>query len=186
MRSTLSRTLRALALTAFVPALAACSGSGPVTDGGDETSGGETGTTYPAYETFDASGYTAQPPPPVEIEHDVPARQMEGTVRLPGTTSAPSSESEPREVDGFRIQVGRSEDRATAERLRDAVLSWWRDASGRAGAPDRLEVVVKYVQPTYRVRVGAFEFQSEADAALDFVRSEYPGAFVVPDRVTVR
>lgn len=187
MRSTLPRTLRTLALAALAPALAACSGaSGPVADGGDGNDPVTVGPAYPAYETFDASGYNAPPPEAQEVVHDVPSRQMEGTVRLPGDTSAPSNESQPREVDGFSIQVGRSEDRATAERLRGAVLAWWEDAAARSGAPDRLEITVRYVQPTYRVHVGAFEFQSQADAALPFVRGEYPGAFIVPARVTVR
>ena len=141
---------------------------------------------YPAYETFDPSGYDAAPPAQVEIVHDVPARTMQGTVQLPGTVAAPTTEGQPRDVEGFRIQVGRSEDRATAERLREAVLSWWQDASRQPGAPRQLDVVVAYVQPHYRVRVGAFEFQDEAEAALDFIRREYTGAFIVPDRVTVR
>lgn len=180
------RVLRFAALLAVLPTLAACSGSGPLSD--DTTDGpGETPVaTYPAYESFDATGYDAEPPARVEIVHDVPARTMEGTVQVPGSASRPSSERQPREVDGFRIQVGRSDDRETAERLRSAVLSWWEDAQSRAGAPRDLEVIVAYVQPHYRVRVGAFEFQREADDALPFVQSEYPNAFIVPDRVTVR
>ncbi len=42
-----------------------------------------------------------------------------------------------------------------------------------------------YIQPYYRVRVGAFASDAEADAALEFVRQEYPEAFLVPDVVTV-
>ena len=182
------RTFRSLALLALLPALAACSGSGPVTNGGDRPEVGPEVPVagYPSYETFDPAGYNAEPPARVEIEHDVPARVMEGTVQLPGTVAAPTNEGQPREVDGFRIHIGRSEDRQSAERLRDAAAAWWRDARGRPGAPRDLEVVVAFVQPFYRVRVGAFEFQEEADAALEFVRGQYSNAFIVPDRVTVR
>ncbi|MEM1057496.1 MAG: SPOR domain-containing protein [Bacteroidota bacterium] len=179
------RLLRLAALLAVFPALAACSGSGPVADDGPETDPVVIAT-YPAYETFDASEYDAPPPARVEVVHDVPARTMQGTVEVPGSTSGPSTEPQPREVDGFRIHVGRSEDRQTAERLRGAVLSWWEGARDRSGAPASLEVIVAYVQPHYRVRVGAFEFQNEADQVLPFIRSEYPDAFIVPDRVTVR
>ena len=180
------RVLRLAAIAALLPALAACSGSGR-TSGGSGSDGPDTPRAdYPAYETFDPSGYTAEPPARTDITHDVPARTMEGRVEVPGSVSGPSTERQPREVDGFRIQVGRSENRQTAERLRGAVLAWWEDAQTRAGAPRALEVVVAYVEPHYRVRVGAFEFQREADAVLDFVRREYPDAFIVPDRVTVR
>lgn len=182
------RVLRFAVALAVLPALAACSGTGPVTDGPTDGPGTDPVTIadYPAYESFDASGFNAAPPARVEIVHDVPARTMQGTVDVPGSASGPTSERQPREVDGFRIQVGRSEDRQTAERIRAAVLGWWEDAQSQAGAPENLEVIVAYVQPHYRVRVGAFEFQREADAALPFIRREYPDAFIVPDRVTVR
>ncbi len=188
MTTSAGRTLRALALLALLPALAACSGSGPITDGGDgpEVDPSAPVAGYPSYETFDPSRYDAKPPATVAIEHDVPARTMQGSVQLPGTVSAPTNEGQPREVDGFRIHIGRSEDRQSAERMRDAAAAWWRDARGRAGAPRNLEIVVAFVQPYYRVRAGAFEFQDEADAALEFVRRQYDNAFIVPDRVTVR
>lgn len=180
----LARLGRGLVLLALVPALAACSGARPSDD--DSTDPIDQGPAYPSYETYDVSGFDAQPPAQVEIQHDVPARTMEGTVQLPGTVAAPTTERQPREVDGFRIQVGRSEDRAGAESLRDAVLSWWESAGTQAGAPQSLEVVVTYIEPFYRVRVGAYEFQGQADNDLDFIRRQYSGAFVVPDRVTVR
>lgn len=178
------RLWRTLALVALVPALAACSGARPDVDGPVDP--GEQGPAYPAYEEFDATQYDAQPPEAVVIEHDVPARTMQGTVQLPGTVAAPTTERQPREVDGFRIQVGRSDDRAGAESLRNAVLRWWESAGTQAGAPESMEVVVTFIEPHYRVRVGAYEFQSQAESDLDFVRRQYSGAFVVPARVTVR
>ena len=180
------RSFRFAVVLAVLPVLAACSGSGPIADDPADGPDPVTVGTYPAYEDFDPTGYDAQPPPRRDVAHDVPARTMEGTVSVPGSVTGPTSERQPRDVDGFRIQVGRSEDRQTAERIRGAVVSWWEDAQTRPGAPASLEVVVAYVQPHYRVRVGAFEFQREADAALSFVRREYPDAFIVPDRVTVR
>ena len=64
--------------------------------------------------------------------------------------------------------------------------AWWGDVRGASGAPRDLMPVVAYLQPYYRVRLGAFEFRDEAEGALTFVRQRFPEAFVVPDRVTVR
>lgn len=135
---------------------------------------------YPDYETFDATGYDAQPaPPPVEVQHDVPARLMQGRVQVPSAGGE-------RVVDGFRIQVFSSDSRDAAEQVRTQVEAWWRDVRGQSGAPSDLSPMVAYVQPYYRVRLGAFEFRNEAERALGLVRSRYPEAFVVPDQVTIR
>ncbi|MEL6614489.1 MAG: SPOR domain-containing protein [Bacteroidota bacterium] len=180
----LSRVSRRLTLLALIPALAACSSARPTDDG--PTGPVDEGPGYPAYESFDASAFDAPPPEAVDIVHDVPSRTMEGTVQLPGTVAAPTTERQPREVDGYRIQVGRSEAQSGAESIRNAVLRWWESAGTQAGAPQSLEVVVTFIEPYYRVRVGAYEFQEQAQNDLDFIRREYNGAFVVPDRVTVR
>ncbi len=42
-----------------------------------------------------------------------------------------------------------------------------------------------YLQPYYRVRMGAFATREDAEAALALVRRQYPEAFLVPDLVTV-
>jgi len=134
----------------------------------------------PAYETFDPAGYEARSPAgAAEVEHDVPPRLMEGRVEVPDRgPAAPTS----RVVDGFRIQLFSSEDRAAAERVRGAAEAWSRSLSG-SGAGMRGEVA--WLQPYYRVRLGAFASRAEAEEALAAVRTEYPEAFLVPDLVTV-
>jgi hypothetical protein len=135
---------------------------------------------HPAYETFDPTGYDTPPPAaPADVQHDVPPRLMEGRVDVPG-------QSGERVVDGFRIQVSSTENPSAAEEVRAEAAAWWRDVRGTAGAPPDLTPEVAYLQPYYRVRLGAFEFRDEAERALAFVRSRYPEAFIVPDRVTVR
>ena len=150
----------------------------------------EGGEEFPSYETFDPSRYDAEPDVRTDVEHDVPARVMSGRVVVPGGESAPAppppQESEPREVDGYRVQVFSSNQRGSAERVRAEALAWWEGAKSRAGAPASMEARVVYLQPYYRVRLGAFATREAADAALGLVREEYPEAFLVADRVTVR
>ena len=90
-------------------------------------------------------------------------------------------------MDGYRVQVFSSNNRGSAERVRAEALAWWQGgARDRAGAPASLEARVVYLQPYYRVRLGAFATREAADAALRLVRDEFPEAFLVADRVTVR
>ena len=181
--------LSTLALLAGGLALQACSAFGPAgptpgTDGPDEPPA----ATYPAYESFDPTGYDADPmAAPAEVVHDVPARVMEGRVEVPDPSGAPAPASEPvaRQVDGYRVQIFTSASRDTAERIRGEAVSWWERAQSAPGAPASMEVMVGYQQPYYRVRMGAFASREEADRALALVRQRYPEAFLVPDLVTV-
>ena len=177
------RPVLVLALGVFV---SACSSTRPVSgpDAGPDPSTPQ--ATYPAYETFDPGPYDAAPPGRVEVVHDVPAVVMAGRVVVPARAGAPvPSERTPRQVDGFRVQILSSNTRTTAESARDAAAAWWTRARGRSGAPAGLDPIVAYLQPYYRVRLGAFACEDEAEAALAFVRTEYPDAFLVPDVVTV-
>jgi hypothetical protein len=157
--------------------LTACAGARPPDPGGPPRPAGGP----PAYETFDPAGYDARPAPVrTVVEHDVPPRLMEGTVEVPD--DEPDGTPEPRTVQGFRVQVFTSEDRAAAERTRAAVEAWAQTASGAARG---LRGEVAYLEPYYRVRLGAFASREEAEAALAAVRAAYPEAFLVPDLVTV-
>jgi len=178
--------LQTLALLLAALTVSACSGSGPVTGGTEGPAVPE--TTYPGYETFDPAGYDAEAAPrqtDVEIVHDVPASVMAGRVNVPGgdapPTPAPTPEEPVREqVEGYRVQVYASENRQNAERVRSDALRWW----GGTGRGD-IAAIVAYLQPYYRVRLGAFASREEADAALAIIRGEYPEAFLVPDVVPV-
>lgn len=172
--------LRAPLILAFAAALAACSGTGPISPLNEEPE-------FPVYETFDPAGYEAAPVAvAVEAVHDVPERLMDGRVVLPQTEAPPPRvELEPRQVDGYRIQVFTSESRDTAERIRGEVTEWLSRNQAAAGSMRYGVPLVAYLQPYYRVRMGAFQFENDARQALETVRRQYPEAFIVPDLVTV-
>lgn len=138
---------------------------------------------FPAYETFDPSGYDAEPvleaPAAGPLEHDVPAVLMAG--RLP----SPPTEAAPRTVQGFRIQVFSSENKAAADRARDAFEAWFRTEADPRAFPYRFEATVEFLPPFYRVRGAAFASREEAAAALELVRQRFPEAFLVPSTVTL-
>ncbi len=174
-------------LLAVALCLTACSGGARTTETPEPVVVEPVGpTSYPAYETFDPSDYDAEPPDAparAEVEHDVPAALMAGTI-------VEAEPDEPRTVQGFRIQTFSSESKATADGARDALEAWWEDARRGAAAreafPYGFGTEVVFNRPYYRVRGGAFEFRDEADAALRLVRERFPEAFIVPDRVTLR
>jgi len=170
-----------------VLSLSACSGLGPVTpDDGPLAPVDTTGPSYPAYETFDPAGYDAAPDVPDEVVHDVPAGIMAGRVVVPGDAGAPApQEPQQQQVDGYRVQIFSSASRDAAENVRSEAVSWWERAQSAPGAPRQMEVVVAYLQPYYRVRMGAFATREDAERALGLVRQQYPEAFLVPDLVTV-
>ena len=176
-----TRSLRGALVLAVALGLTACSGSGPVDPG--PTPLDPTGPQTPAYETFDPTGFDAAPSPRVEVVHDVPASVMAGRVRVPGQTTPQSPQ--PQQVDGFRIQIFESTSGQAARRIRDQAATWWETARSQSGAPARLDIIMPYTQPHYKVRVGAFATQDDADRVLGFVQRQYPAAFIVPDRVTV-
>lgn len=109
----------------------------------------------------------------------------------PGGESPREEERAPvtRTVQGFRIQIFTSPDRAEANDVLSEALAWYRSLP-RSQRPaylggDELSADVKWRQPYYRVRVGDFATRGEADAALNRVRSRFPEAFIVPETVTV-
>lgn len=179
--------MRPLLVLAAALTLSACAATAP--PGGPAPPDDEAPAPgYPAYETFDPSGYDAEPERRTDVEHDVPARVMAGRVVVPGGAApapAPPPPDGAREVDGYRVQVFSSNNRGSAERVRAQALAWWQGARSRAGAPASLEARVVYLQPYYRVRLGAFATREQADAALRLVRDEFPEAFLVADRVRV-
>ena len=138
---------------------------------------------HPAYETFDPSAYDAAPPPAsAEVEHDVPEVLMAGTVTFPEVTG-------PRTVQGYRIQVFSGAEKGAAEAVRDEATGWWRvagdDPDAAEALPHGLDPDLDFNRPYYRVRLGAFEYRREAEAALPVIRRRFPQAFIVPDRVTL-
>jgi len=170
--------LLALLLIAFVSS-AGCSGpreadTGPTPPPDDN--GGQ-----PVYETFDPAPYDAEPEPPdTEIDHAVPDVLMAGEIAVPDSEG-------PRIVQGYRVQVFSSADKAAADDVRDEAIGWWRvvrdDPDAAAALPNGLPTEVYFNQPYYRVRLGAFELRREAESALRVIQRRFPEAFIVPDRV---
>lgn len=178
-----SRLLPAVLFAGLV--VSGCAGARP-SPSGPAAPDGPAGPSYPMYETFDAAAYPVVAPPPVPEAHDVPASVMSGRVAVPGSTGSLPAEAVPTQVEGHRVQVFSTASRETADRVRGEALAWWASARGQAGAPAEMDVEVVYLQPYYRVRMGAFADRDAADAALALVRTHYPEAFLVPDLVTVR
>lgn len=134
------------------------------------------------YEDFDASGYIDTPPPEDPISHDVPAALITGQTGQ-GTTER---------VQGYRIQIFSSKDKADADRELDGAVSWWHNQKvegylddlyeGREASPP---VYMIFRQPYYRVRLGNFATRDEALRLLPTVQRRFPSAFIAFDTVTL-
>lgn len=132
-------------------------------------------------EEFDVATY-ADSPAQVEADwtHDVPDRLMKNQISSGGT----------REMSGFRVQVFSTMDLNEAAATEDAVKEWWESiqaADPEAVAGLQEPAVYRFFrQPYYRVRVGDFPNRTRADRMAKLLVGRFPGAFVVPDRVTIR
>ena len=92
-------------------------------------------------------------------------------------------------MQGFRIQIFQSLDKAKAIDLEESVTSWWENLE-EENRPEGLfgkeiPAYLDYRQPYYRVRIGDFATREEAEQALVVVAVRFPGAFIAPDMVTV-
>lgn len=135
---------------------------------------------HAAYEDFDPAPYRDSAPSLEVLEHDVPAALMEGRTAA-GTT---------RTVDGYRIQLFQTRERDVAERAVEQATQWWRSRKEAGSRGDLFEsnsapVYNVWRQPFYRVRLGDFATEDEAEEILSDVRGRFDGAFIVPDRVVV-
>ncbi|MEX0820530.1 MAG: SPOR domain-containing protein [Rhodothermales bacterium] len=132
-----------------------------------------------AYEDFDASRYEEPelgPMPP--IEHDVPARLMEGR----------ADEGIRRELQGLRVQIHSSLEKSEAVEVEEELQEWLRSENENEAVPSALRdlpIYVVYIQPYYRVRVGNFTSREAADRVRRYVARQFPNAFIVPDTVVI-
>jgi hypothetical protein len=76
-------------------------------------------------------------------------------------------------IDGFRVQLMATTDRRKVDEMLASfssrypgIFSGWSQA-----------------KPYYRVRVGAFSSRSDAAAFLQRIKTDYPDAYIVPDKV---
>ncbi|PSQ95355.1 MAG: SPOR domain-containing protein [Bacteroidetes bacterium SW_9_63_38] len=106
----------------------------------------------------------------------------------PPPRGASATDATPSRV--YHVQLDMTTDKTNANQILTEALKWWNrhEASlqpepipspRRAGeAPAR----ISWKAPRYRVRVGPFASQSQAQTVLEAVRSSFPEAFVVPER----
>ena len=190
-----------LALPLAALGLAACSSSRPVAPRPAPSVPAAPRVDIAATETMPLGPYLAErPAEAVPVEHEVPAELMNNAVReaprpppapapsRPTTPSRPTAPATPRPtrpvfrtVQGYRVQVVQSTNRADAERAVQTAMAWWRRSRG--GSP---EVYLVYRAPYYRVRVGNYSERGESDRVARSLNASFPNAFSVPDRVTVR
>jgi hypothetical protein len=171
-----------IAVLVLAVLVGACSGSSRTTgqSGPSEpTPADETSASVAEYETFDPSAYAVtMPERSVIVSHQVPLRLLQGR----------ADEGVRRAIDGFRIQVFSARDKQAAQDFRERVRQWWEEETaeveGAAFGADP-PIVIKYSQPYYRVRIGAFADREAAEQALSVVSQEYPNAFISRGTVTV-
>lgn len=140
-------------------------------------------------ETFDPSPYEDSPVYiSGEVVHDVPRLLMEsradsGIVRV---------------VDGFRIQIFQTLNRAEAISMEENIRNWWPNRPAEPDSvlvadslglipslPDRLGIYNLYKQPYYRVRIGDFVDRGIVERVHSLILRSYPRSLIVPDRVNV-
>ena len=78
-----------------------------------------------------------------------------------------------KKIPGFRVQLYQGSSRTRAKEIRDLMVQSY----------PKLGVYMGYRQPDFRVRVGDFRDKGEATAYLKMMKSDFPSAFVVPDKV---
>ncbi len=112
----------------------------------------------------------------------------------PTAAPAPAPKKAPaaprrRTVQGFRVQIQQTPQKAQADQAVSRVSAWWRSlppAQRPAGLNGKTApVYVQWKQPYYRVRVGNFATRAAAEQALRKLAAQYPTAFIVPETVTV-
>uniref|UniRef100_A0A7V2AYY9 SPOR domain-containing protein n=1 Tax=Rhodothermus marinus TaxID=29549 RepID=A0A7V2AYY9_RHOMR len=136
------------------------------------------------YEEFEPSAYADPPPPTPQVVHDVPEALWLGQLGA----------AEPRVVvEGYRVQIALTENKAEADRLYEEVLTWWRqmvaegrlaDIAGTAADPPPIYIV--YKAPYYRIRLGNFRNRAEAQRLLRLAAQRFEGAFITADQVILR
>jgi len=168
-----------VAMLALLLVLSGCSASAPIVsdDPIDEPTGP---STWPEVEEIDMNDYPdTLPQIDQTLEHDVPQSLMNST----------ADDGTPIELDGFRVQVFSSSEREEAVRVEDTVQRWLNGLSdgqrNALGLSETATVYSFYRPPFYRIRVGDFEKRENAARLATTLQRQWPGALVVPDRVTI-
>lgn len=87
----------------------------------------------------------------------------------------------------FHVQLYMTEEKDEANRVLGEALSWWRDQPSSDRPPlaetEGPPVEIIWKAPLYRVRLGPFASKEQAESVLSEARSDFPEAFVAPERV---
>ncbi len=163
----------------------ACSGSRDAANGDttDQDPDATEAINMADYEDFDPAPYEEEPSPSTTtIAHDVPEGLLKGRVEQQVSQTG----------SGYRIQVYSSQDKRAADRRVEGAVAWWRQqvrlgtlAEVYPGNPSPPPVYLDFRQPYYRVRVGNFGTRSEARTVLQLIETQFPDAFIAPDKVTL-
>ena len=115
-----------------------------------------------------------------------------GAVFLGGCSGpAPSADSSGTEPGsrGYYVQLQFTEDKDRAEAILSQGLRWWNQqpASSRPSLVEDARssdtaVSIKWQAPFYRVRIGPFATEQQAETVLEEARPTFSDAFVAPER----
>lgn len=78
-------------------------------------------------------------------------------------------------LDGFRIQIFSGSSRANAEKVKDQLIHELPEFSNR--------IYLKYQAPNYKIRVGNYYHEIDAQKDLKILESKYEGIFVVREQI---
>jgi hypothetical protein len=77
------------------------------------------------------------------------------------------------EYDGYRVKIHFGQDRNKATEIKTKFLSKYRDA----------DAYENYIQPNFVIVVGDFKTKPEAFGFLTKIKSDFPAAFIVKDKI---
>ncbi|PSQ89040.1 MAG: SPOR domain-containing protein [Bacteroidetes bacterium QH_2_63_10] len=90
----------------------------------------------------------------------------------------------------YHVQLQLTDEKERAVEVLGQGQRWWRKQPASARPPlvrgtqsADTAVHIEWKAPFYRVRLGPFATEQQAERVLDAARSAFPDAFVVPDRV---
>ena len=105
------------------------------------------------------------------------------------SSEAPAPEANPSDRI-YHVQLRLTDDKAQAVEAQGRAQRWWHEQSGAAHPPLLDEtpssdppVTITWQAPFYRVRLGPFATEAQADSVLAAAQPAFPDAFVAPDRV---
>ncbi len=103
-------------------------------------------------------------------------------------STGPSSEARS-DARHYHVQLRLTEEKARATETLGRATRWWREQSPADRPPlvqkarsSETPVTIAWKAPFYRVRLGPFATEPQAEAVLDAARSAFPDAFVAPSR----